>query len=392
MKEEEVKKYEYPGPVKTGEFIRELRLAHNMTQEELGDAVYVTRKAVSKWENGNCYPSLDIFPRLADIFGVSLEELLSGEFKDGYFNENKCINFIIKMARNRSVILIKRFLFIISIMCLLIFFYENYNATKIYSVYCDDENIRIGRGMIVTTRAQDYINFSYFKSDFKDIDEEENVDYELYIKDDNRIISLFKFNINVADYFEKNGYKELADVNVKDKYDKMYVKVKYINKDGEEVTKDIHLKVTLNYQSNDIYNFKLVKPTTLLDSNKKVSFYDKDDKAKTGEIDEDLTIDLSFLYEMDEEKLKEKIDKENRINKGYFNITYDDNTIIIKNNKFEIIINIYENYIRYSDCNFQNTVKSKIDKNGIVHFSDNFIKEYKKIYLIIKNLKLTCNL
>ena len=392
MKEEEVKKYEYPGPIKTGEFIRELRLAHNMTQEELGDAVYVTRKAVSKWENGNCYPSLDIFPRLADIFGVSLEELLSGEFKDGYFNENKCINFIIKMARNRSVILIKRFLFIISIMCLLIFFYENYNATKICSVYCDDENIRIGRGMIVTTRAQDYINFSYFKSDFKDIDEEENVDYELYIKDDNRIISLFKFNINVADYFEKNGYKELADVNVKDKYDKMYVKVKYINKDGEEVTKDIHLKVTLNYQSNDIYNFKLVKPTTLLDSNKKVSFYDKDDKAKTGEIDEDLTIDLSFLYEMDEEKLKEKIDKENRINKGYFNITYDDNTIIIKNNKFEIIINIYENYIRYSDCNFQNTVKSKIDKNGIVHFSDNFIKEYKKIYLIIKNLKLTCNL
>ena len=377
MKEEEVKKYEYPGPIKTGEFIRELRLAHNMTQEELGDAVYVTRKAVSKWENGNCYPSLDIFPRLADIFGVSLEELLSGEFKDGYFNENKCINFIIKMARNRSVILIKRFLFIISIMCLLIFFYENYNATKIYSVYCDDENIRIGRGMIVTTRAQDYINFSYFKSDFKDIDEEENVDYELYIKDDNRIISLFKFNINVADYFEKNGYKELADVNVKDKYDKMYVKVKYINKDGEEVTKDIHLKVTLNYQSNDIYNFKLVKPTTLLDSNKKVSFYDKDDKAKTGEIDEDLTIDLSFLYEMDEKELKEKVNDNGKyLLDNNINISFDDKSIIYEYNKNIIVINLKEDTINFKNINNNNYFKVTINQSRKVVFSENGIKEY----------------
>ena len=377
MKEEEVKKYEYPGPIKTGEFIRELRLAHNMTQEELGDAVYVTRKAVSKWENGNCYPSLDIFPRLADIFGVSLEELLSGEFKDGYFNENKCINFIIKMARNRSVILIKRFLFIISIMCLLIFFYENYNATKIYSVYCDDENIRIGRGMIVTTRAQDYINFSYFKSDFQDIDEEENVDYELYIKDDDRIISLFKFNINVADYFEKNGYKELADVNVKDKYDKMYVKVKYINKDGEEVTKDIHLKVTLNYQSNDIYNFKLVKPTTLLDSNKKVSFYDKDDKAKTGEIDEDLTIDLSFLYEMDEKELKEKVNDNGKyLLDNNINISFDDKSIIYEYNKNIIVINLKEDTINFKNINNNNYFKVTINQSRKVVFSENGIKEY----------------
>ena len=375
--EEEVKKYEYPGPVKTGEFIRELRLAHNMTQEELGDAVYVTRKAVSKWENGNCYPSLDIFPRLADIFGVSLEELLSGEFKDGYFNENKCINFIIKMARNRNVILIKRFLFIISIMCLLIFFYENYNATKIYSVYCDDENIRIGRGMIVTTRAQDYINFSYFKSDFQDIDEEENVDYELYIKDDDRIISLFKFNINVADYFEKNGYKELADVNVKDKYDKMYVKVKYINKDGEEVTKDIHLKVTLNYQSNDIYNFKLVKPTTLLDSNKKMSFYDKDDKAKTGEIDEDLTIDLSFLYEMDEKELKEKVNDNGKyLLDNNINISFDDKSIIYEYNKNIIVINLKEDTINFKNINNNNYFKVTINQSRKVVFSENGIKEY----------------
>ena len=383
--EEEVKKYEYPGPVKTGEFIRELRLAHNMTQEELGDAVYVTRKAVSKWENGNCYPSLDIFPRLADIFGVSLEELLSGEFKEGYFNENKCINFIIKMARNRSVILIKRFLFIISIMCLLIFFYENYNATKIYSVYCDDENIRIGRGMIVTTRAQDYINFSYFKSDFQDIDEEENVDYELYIKDDDRIISLFKFNINVADYFEKNGYKELAEVNVKDKYDKMYVKVKYINKDGEEVTKDIHLKVTLNYQSNDIYNFKLVKPTTLLDSNKKMSLYDKDEVVETNKIDEDLTIDLSFLYEMSEEELKDKFDnKKVAINNFEINTEFHEHIIRFKNLQFSILLNLKNKSILYkSEDNSIDTIVLYIKNDNTVHFSENNKEYYKLIVKIL---------
>ena len=47
-------------PIKTGKFILELRVAHNLTQEELGFKVFISRKSISKWETGRCCPSIDM--------------------------------------------------------------------------------------------------------------------------------------------------------------------------------------------------------------------------------------------------------------------------------------------------------------------------------------------
>ncbi len=62
-----------------GEKIKELRTARGMTQEQLADAVYVTRAAVSKWETGKGYPAIDSLKLIAELFGVSIDELISGD-------------------------------------------------------------------------------------------------------------------------------------------------------------------------------------------------------------------------------------------------------------------------------------------------------------------------
>ncbi len=61
-----------------GNFIRELRLEKGLSQAQLGEACGVSNKAVSKWENGASKPSMDTLRRLADLFGVTTEELLAG--------------------------------------------------------------------------------------------------------------------------------------------------------------------------------------------------------------------------------------------------------------------------------------------------------------------------
>lgn len=64
---------------KIGEFIESERKAKNLTQAKLAEKVFVSEKTVSKWENGKGVPDTNSLPKLCEIFGVSLNELLSGE-------------------------------------------------------------------------------------------------------------------------------------------------------------------------------------------------------------------------------------------------------------------------------------------------------------------------
>ena len=57
----------------------QLRKSKNMTQEELAEELYVSRAAVSKWEQGRGLPSIDSLKAIATLFGVTVDELLSGE-------------------------------------------------------------------------------------------------------------------------------------------------------------------------------------------------------------------------------------------------------------------------------------------------------------------------
>ena len=66
-----------------GSFIRFLRKQNQMTQAQLADLVGVTDKAVSKWERDVSYPDISIFPKLADIFGITVNDLLRECTDDG---------------------------------------------------------------------------------------------------------------------------------------------------------------------------------------------------------------------------------------------------------------------------------------------------------------------
>lgn len=62
-----------------GGFIAVLRKANGMTQRELAEKLNVSDKAVSRWERDECAPDLTLIPVLAEIFGVTSDELLRGE-------------------------------------------------------------------------------------------------------------------------------------------------------------------------------------------------------------------------------------------------------------------------------------------------------------------------
>jgi len=56
--------------------IKQLRIANGMTQEDLAEKLHVVRQTVSKWEKGISLPDAEMLERLADLFGVTADELL----------------------------------------------------------------------------------------------------------------------------------------------------------------------------------------------------------------------------------------------------------------------------------------------------------------------------
>lgn len=59
------------------EKLQELRKQKNMTQDELAEHLYVSRTAISKWESGRGYPSIESLKAIAKFFSVTIDDLLS---------------------------------------------------------------------------------------------------------------------------------------------------------------------------------------------------------------------------------------------------------------------------------------------------------------------------
>lgn len=68
--------------IKTGKFIAELRKEKGMTQEQLGSRLGVNSRSVSRWENGHGMPDISLLLELADVLGVTVQELLEGSRRE----------------------------------------------------------------------------------------------------------------------------------------------------------------------------------------------------------------------------------------------------------------------------------------------------------------------
>ena len=126
---------------KIGKFIAENRKKKNLTQVELAEQLGVTDRSISKWENGRGMPYVSIFDDLCNILGISVNELLKGQYLS---NENvekvssqniiEYSNYLKKKEKNKIIrILAILFLIIITFLFMLLlafnktFFKTNYD-------------------------------------------------------------------------------------------------------------------------------------------------------------------------------------------------------------------------------------------------------------------------
>ena len=87
---------------KFGKLICELRKDKGMTQQELGDKLHLTNKAISKWERGLSLPDICLLEKISDVLDITVMELLKGEKNIDVCISNEEANMIIEDTLKHS--------------------------------------------------------------------------------------------------------------------------------------------------------------------------------------------------------------------------------------------------------------------------------------------------
>lgn len=87
----------------TGRFIAECRRKKGMTQQELGDRLLVTNRAVSKWENGKSFPDVGLLEDLGRELDVSVGDLLAGKRIEAEHYQKETEKMLVEALGNRRL-------------------------------------------------------------------------------------------------------------------------------------------------------------------------------------------------------------------------------------------------------------------------------------------------
>lgn len=73
--------------IKIGTFLKTLRKEKNLTQDQLAEQLGVSNRTVSRWETGTNMPDISLLLEIAELYGVTIPELIDGERKSENMNE-----------------------------------------------------------------------------------------------------------------------------------------------------------------------------------------------------------------------------------------------------------------------------------------------------------------
>lgn len=89
--------------IKIGKFIADCRKEKKITQSELAEKLYITDRAVSKWERGLSLPDADKMLELCDILDINVNELLNGEKIDMKNYEKRTNELLVELAKQEEL-------------------------------------------------------------------------------------------------------------------------------------------------------------------------------------------------------------------------------------------------------------------------------------------------
>lgn len=312
-------------PVKTGKFIAKLRKSLHLTQEELGEIIYISRKSVSKWETGRCCPSIDMLKKLSEVLGATFDELIAGEFIDRKSDIMQNEPVFLKRNRTKWLKVGSICVGIVIVSIFLILFGMNLDDTTLYLFNSEDETFAITNGMISLTKERSNLYVGNFYSVANDIDKSTEFDITLYHKNDDEEENLIiGFNGQSSVQLGKDVRDQLKEILKKKDHNDLYLRVSYEDKEGSPRVHDLKLALL---ESDNISDEAMFSESTIM--------------PLKNAADEE--IDLSFLFDLDESTIKKNlVNKKIKILGEEYKVTYNEEikSVDFVSNENKIVVSL----------------------------------------------------
>lgn len=340
---------------KIGRFIKLLRESNNLSQEDLSKRLFVSRQAISNWENGKNIPDIEKVKILSEMFNVNILDIYAGEKLENKEEQEKIISLVINHEHKRFIKSCIYFGFIIIVFIitfLIYYFFNSYRSTNIFLVNGKNENFTIS-GYVIKSANNVYFEI---KAD-QDIENlkllyKEEVIYET---DDNSI--QFKEVLGRKEYIVTNSFKDFIS--------NLFIIV------NSETNEEIKLEIYRDYENDELLFFKESKVTEKQNNKLEDNFIPErikkefilNDNIYSLKLKEDnAKIYLSYIIDSNIFVVEEKNEKNVK------NYSYD-----IDNSSLSFVESDYNNNI------INEQYLSLQDNNKIMnYFKEKYIEKYLK--------------
>ena len=208
------------------EKLQELRKDRGLTQEELAEALYVSRTAISKWESGQSTPEMEKLVKISEIFEISLDELIVG-IKNEVNNkveENKTVDESKKSKKRiKIVFIVLLILAVLSFLGVITFrvgcFKKIFDVAGVLTNFYSEDNYRITESLMITKNgvqnAEEGYEKEYYSLNSQKMMQDARIfpNKKVYLSEDGGVL---EFNL------ETNEYKKFnIDEYDKEEYDRL---------------------------------------------------------------------------------------------------------------------------------------------------------------------------
>ena len=362
---------------KFGLFIKELRNEKGLSQEELGEVLFVHRTTINKWEKGNVIPLNDTLLRISDFFDVSVDELLNGKRNIVEEKTSSTGLAIIDLIRSNKKLSKVLYIFGIAFFSLLLlfllyYFFTTYDTTHVYVVFGQNENIKMREGLMIVSNDRLYFRVGDFYYNDEKIELSNIGKIKVIYKDNNSSKVLIKGDGRNL-FVELSKSKELL-IKLLEKNEPLYITVEY-----QDIKEEIELWYYEDFSNDSIVS---VDDNSVCNENSNNNICDEKlgsniEESTNVENDVDRKIDILTKNGYKYNKDKDLYYKET--NNNIYNFYYDNNYLIIIQKDFDK--NKYViNTINFNDKSYRVLKKTNSNEELI-------IKDYCNIDALDENYR-----
>lgn len=184
------------------ETLKRIRNEKNLTQKQLADMISVSDRTISKWEQGRSVPDLITIQNLCKKLEISLSSIVNNKetFLDKFnrvkFKFYKFLNYLFK---NIFIVI-----FFILFLLLLIFFINNYNTVKVYTLKHENKDIYFNHGYFFQTKTVNILTIENIGVDKMDYDSD-NIALRLYTCSNGDELVIYESTSLENIYLEENS-------------------------------------------------------------------------------------------------------------------------------------------------------------------------------------------